>query len=84
VTLGHVVLGRDRECLDQTRAHERAHVRQCEQWGPLFLPAYLLASIWARVRGGELYYDNWFERQARGPSAGVLPHECPLKVGSDT
>jgi hypothetical protein len=65
ITLGHVVLGRDRACLDRTRAHERVHVHQCEQWGPFFIPAYLVASAWAVVRGGHAYRDNWFERQAR-------------------
>jgi hypothetical protein len=49
MTLGHVVLGRNREALQRTRAHERVHVRQCERWGPLFIPAYL---------------DNPFEREA--------------------
>jgi hypothetical protein len=31
MTLGHVVLARDFELLLITRAHERIHVRQCEQ-----------------------------------------------------
>src|SRR5437868_2257832 len=50
MTLGHVVLGRDQNTLDRTRAHERVHVRQCEIWGPLFLPAYLVGSIVALLR----------------------------------
>lgn len=66
ITFGHVVLGRDAESLAWTRAHERAHVRQYERWGPLFLPAYLLASVWAIARGGHAYLDNYFEREARG------------------
>src|SRR3954470_10469368 len=45
MTLGHVVLGQDRDCLEWSRAHERVHVRQCERWGPLFLPAYGVASL---------------------------------------
>ena len=65
MTLGHVVLGRDEGCLERTRVHERAHVRQAERWGPLFLPAYGLASLWAWVRGGHAYLDNAFERAAR-------------------
>lgn len=65
ITVGHVVMGRDREALDQTRTHERAHVRQYERWGVLFVPAYLLASVWARARGGHAYLDNVFEREAR-------------------
>lgn len=64
LTLGHVVLGRDAEALRCTRVHERVHVSQYEQWGPLFLPAYLLAAVWAITRGGHFYLDNWFERQA--------------------
>jgi hypothetical protein len=63
MTLGHVVLGVDTAALDRTRAHERVHVRQCQRWGPLFIPAYLLASLWAVVRGRHAYRDNPFERQ---------------------
>lgn len=64
VTLGHIVLGRDPACLDATRRHERVHVRQCELWGPAFLPAYCAASLWALLCGKHPYYDNYFERQA--------------------
>ena len=66
MTLGHVVLGRDERLLDLTRAHERIHVRQCERWGPLFIPAYLLASVLVFFRGGRPYEDNPFEREAYG------------------
>ncbi len=64
MTLGHVVLGRDAAALADTRAHERVHVRQCERWGPLFLPAYGLASLIAKLQGGDAYLDNAFEREA--------------------
>jgi hypothetical protein len=64
MTLGHVVLARNRQLLDATRAHERVHVRQCERWGPLFLPAYLIGSLIALSRGGDFYFDNPFEREA--------------------
>ena len=64
MALGHVVLGRDAAALDGTRAHERVHVRQAERWGPLFVPAYLAASVVAWVRGGDPYADNVFEREA--------------------
>jgi hypothetical protein len=64
ITFGHVVLGRDRHALAATRAHERVHVRQYERWGPLFIPAYVAASAWARLRGGDGYFDNPFEREA--------------------
>lgn len=66
LTLGHVVLGIDRRALDSTRDHERVHVRQCERWGPLFIPAYLLASMYLLLRGGRPYLDNSFEREAHG------------------
>ena len=66
VTLGHVVIGRDQYCLDMTREHERVHVRQVERWGPLFLPAYAIASIVAKCRGLDAYRGNRFEREAYG------------------
>lgn len=65
MTLGHVILGRDTLCLDACRDHEQVHVRQVERWGPIFLPAYLLASLVVALRGGHYYLDNPFEREAR-------------------
>lgn len=64
MTLGHVVLGQDAQTLHRTRGHERVHVRQCERWGALFLPAYLLASLVLWIRRGDAYRDNPFEREA--------------------
>lgn len=64
MTLGHIVIGRDQQCLDSTRPHERVHVRQCERWGPLFIPAYLFFSLRLLIRGGDAYRDNPFEREA--------------------
>lgn len=64
MTLGHVVLGRNQQCLARCRAHERVHVRQYERWGPFFIPAYLLASLIAYLRGRDPYLDNPFEREA--------------------
>jgi hypothetical protein len=64
MTLGHVVVGRDADSLTRTRAHERAHVRQAERWGPFFFPAYVIASVLVVVRGGHYYRDNRFERDA--------------------
>lgn len=63
ITFGHVVLATapmDAHLL----AHERAHVRQYEAWGPLFLPAYALASLWALFRGRGAHDGNHFERAA--------------------
>ena len=71
ITFGHVVLGRDRSVLAVTRQHERVHVRQYELWGPAFIPAYLLSSVWAAVRGESAYFGNYFERQAYRDEAGV-------------
>jgi hypothetical protein len=64
ITLGHVVLARHSEAMHRLRGHERVHVRQCETWGPLFVPAYLGASAWAWLRGRRAYLDNPFEREA--------------------
>jgi hypothetical protein len=64
MTLGHVVLGRDVVLLELTRPHERVHVRQCERWGPFFLPAYGVGCLIAFARGGRMYRDNPFEREA--------------------
>lgn len=64
VTLGHVILATDDGTLECARAHEQVHVRQYEQWGPLFLPAYLASSLWQLACGRHCYRDNWFERQA--------------------
>jgi hypothetical protein len=64
ITFGHVVLGCDRPTLKRTRRHEQVHVRQYERWGPFFIPAYVLASVWIRFRGGNAYLDNPFEVEA--------------------
>lgn len=64
MTLGHVVLGQDALSLDCTRAHERVHVRQCERWGPLFIPAYAVGSLVAWLRGRDPYRGNFLEREA--------------------
>lgn len=64
MTLGHVVIGQDERALERSRAHERVHVRQAERWGVLFYPAYAASSGWAWLRGGDVYLDNRFEREA--------------------
>jgi len=64
MTLGHVIIGLDENCLEICREHEMVHVGQCELWGPLFLPAYLFCSAVIWVRKGNAYRDNPFERQA--------------------
>lgn len=65
ITFGHVIIARDKEVLVRCRHHERIHVRQYERWGPLFIPAYLIASIVAYCQGGDPYHDNHFEQEAR-------------------
>lgn len=71
ITLGHVVLGVSPEALSATRAHERAHVRQFERWGVLFLALYPLAGLAAWLRGGHPYRDNRFEREARAAESAA-------------
>ena len=73
MTLGHVVLGRDDYSLDVTRPHERVHVQQCERWGPLFLPAYGIASLSALLRRKDPYLDNFFEQEAREVARATRP-----------
>lgn len=68
ITLGHVVIARTPRAMARWRRHERVHVRQCERWGPLFFPAYLLAGAWQRLRGRRAYWDNPFEVEARAES----------------
>lgn len=71
LTLGHVVLGVSTDALAATRAHERAHVRQFEQWGALLLVLYPLAGLLAGLRGGHPYRDNLFEREASAAEAAA-------------
>jgi hypothetical protein len=64
MALGHVVLGQSEEDLELSYEHELVHVRQYECWGPAFVPAYLAASVWQRLKGRHPYWDNPFEREA--------------------
>lgn len=85
ITLGHVVIARDQSALDATRIHERVHVRQYERWGPCFIPAYLLASAWVALRGGDPYRDNPFEREAfriEGLSGSAMPTDRAPHLGA--
>lgn len=87
MTLGHVVLGIDSATLCALRTHEFAHVRQYEQWGPLFLPAYALSSVWQVFNGRSAHRSNFFERQARAvaqaglEAAEVLPPHHSVAMG---
>ena len=65
LTLGHVVLGYNENLLSAYRRHEHAHVKQYEMLGPLFLPVYLAASIWAWLGGRGAYKGNYLEKKAK-------------------
>jgi hypothetical protein len=67
-TIGHVIISRNRECMDNCRVHEHVHVRQCERWGALFPLAYVAAGLFTALRlrrWSAYYWDNPFEREAR-------------------
>ena len=75
ITFGHTVLSVD-ELDPGTLEHELVHVRQYERWGPLFVPAYLLASLFAWLKGRHHYRDNPFEVSARELAARRPGHEA--------
>jgi hypothetical protein len=64
IALGHLVLMAE-EASPDLLPHEMVHVRQSERWGPLFIPAYLAAMLFLRLRGRNPYHDNPFEVEAR-------------------
>jgi hypothetical protein len=68
LALGHVVIGQTAGSLERQREHELVHRRQCERWGPLFVPAHACAGLWAWARGRDPYLDNPFEREAAEPT----------------
>jgi hypothetical protein len=72
ITLGHVILAFTSAELVASRKHEHIHVLQYERWGVLFGPAYLCSSIWALVRGRDMYWDNHFEVEARRLSSAAM------------
>lgn len=65
ITLGDVVLYADAGLIPRLHGHEMAHVRQGRVWGPLFLPLYVLESLFQWLRTGRGYRDNRFEVAAR-------------------
>lgn len=65
MALGHVILARNPECLEESRSHEMCHVRQFELWGPLLLPLYWLMSMWLWLRGYDPYLDHPLEPPPR-------------------
>ena len=64
ITLGDVVLYAEARLVPLLRAHEMVHVHQGRLWGPFFLPAYGLESLWQWARTGDGYRNNRFERAA--------------------
>ena len=79
MTLGHVILGFSASRLEQLRSHEHVHVRQAERWGIFFIPAYLLAGLWQRMRGRHIYYDNPFEQEAFAVDAIQIKRQAEIK-----
>jgi hypothetical protein len=82
-TLGHVVVARDAASAEAWRAHERAHVKQSERWGPLFLPAYAAVALWTFARGAHPYRDHPFEREARAAAAASAPSASTASPAPD-
>ncbi len=78
VTMGHTILGVCPQTLSVLREHERVHVRQYERWGILFVPAYLLSSLWQGLRGRRMYLDNCFEREAYSTALPTHIHPAAL------
>lgn len=77
VTLGHVVLVTP-DAPPDVLTHEMVHVHQCERWGPLFVPAYVVAMLVTRLRGGDPYWNNPFELEARACEATERDVARPL------
>jgi len=72
LTIGHVIIGQNRESLTRCRNHERVHVRKYERWGPLLPPLYLLSSAAALLRGMDPYRHNRFEQEAFSASGAGM------------
>lgn len=64
ITIGHVIIANDEGLLILSRRHELIHVKQFEVWGPIMIPAYMVASVIAIICGKHPYKENYFEKQA--------------------
>lgn len=71
ITFGHVVIACSAEEQAALRVHERVHVAQYELWGPFFLLAYPLESLYQLLSGRRPYLDNRFETAARAACLNV-------------
>ncbi|HEX8470817.1 MAG TPA: hypothetical protein VF633_06870 [Brevundimonas sp.] len=59
ITFGHVQIYGDNTA---SAVHEMQHTYQYEQWGPFFLPAYVLSGFGAMIQGGSFIGSgNFFE-----------------------
>lgn len=67
-TWGGVIIAATLLDAENVIEHELVHFKQARQWGPLLPIAYGAAAIVAMLRGGDAYFDNWFETQARDQS----------------
>ncbi len=81
MTFGGVVVARQ-PLSDALIRHEAEHVRQWAALGPLFLPAYLAASVVARSQGGDRYRGNPLEVAAFAAEDG--PRAIRAAGGYDT
>ena len=70
ITLGDVVLYADSSLIPILHDHEMVHVRQGRVWGPFFLPAYVLESVYQWLRTGDGYHNNCFEVAAYSSELG--------------
>ena len=68
LTAGQISTILDRPLISLILKHEHVHVKQYRVWGPFFLFAYLLASLWAWLNKKHYYFDNYFESKAREES----------------
>lgn len=64
MTLGHTIIGQEKDELAIVREHEQVHVAQYERWGPLFIPVYLWFSAWLWFQKKDCYMENPFEVEA--------------------
>jgi len=77
MTLGHVIIARDKRLLRRWRAHERVHVEQFERLGPFLIPILFGWAIWLSLTGRDPYYDNPIELEAYGRVP--FPHEVATR-----
>jgi hypothetical protein len=65
MAIGHVIIADRAAVSRRLLVHELVHVAQAARWGVLFPLVYLGASLRAKRAGGNAYWDNVFEVEAR-------------------